>query len=209
MNIKEICDKLGLTIAELARKIGVGENYLYKIAAGTRPLSKRVQLQLDLLYRDGILEEDKRTSTQEPTQLHVAEAGVCSSRGQEPCDICGSVDVYQPREVIRTVHDNNHRLQAISTELEHLTKSLAAFAQFDTIIQTKVDAIVSTRSRQIIDVYNHHITAQARVMINTLQNVIRIMRDGKVSDECIIDILASLITQLEKLKGYEPPPVFH
>lgn len=207
----EIRENLGLSQDELSDMIGISRGYISHVEgrAGkiTQKLSRKIRLFLAKHYAEGITSHAPKAAQNDAN--HHEGNPVCPQCGFPPEDHIHPTDVveYQPREMIRTVNDNNEKLRVISLEIENMSKAMATFAHFDTIVQTKVDAIVSLRARQIIAVYNHHITAQARLMVNTLRNTVRVLKDGKASDECIIGILEDLAKQLELLKGYEPPIV--
>lgn len=204
MDIQQVYECTGLTRRELARELDVSENYLWMIESGKRKMSKTITLQIDNLMTkvmDSCQQPVDNPLPQSPTQPHA------------PCPVCGDpncglpLEPYQPRDVIRTVHDNNTKLKTITEELEVVMQSMRTLAQLDAMVQQRVDNVVSQHARGIIAVYNHHITAQAALMINTLRNTIVVMREGQISDACVIRILETLIDQLKNLKGYEPPPM--
>lgn len=211
-DLLEIRENMGLSQDSFADLIGISRGYISHVECGESEITKKLSRKIRSIIAK--FSESESFKKRERAAKHDADWQ------KQPCAICGEpikkhieeekqyiMTKYQPREVIQTVHDNNERLRMISTEIENVSKAVAAFAQFDTIVQNKVDALFAVRSRQIIAVYNHHITAQARLMINTLNNTVRVMRDGNVSTDCIVGILEDLAKQLETLKGYEPPPL--
>lgn len=202
MDIRQLCEAKGLTISKLARMVGKSENLLYKIAKGTRKITPDLEATLREIETAGNVQLS--TAVHKPVDKYSTKA--VNAGPEDLCPDCGlPLDTYQPRDVIRTVHDNNHKLKTITEELEVVMQSMRTLAQLDAMVQQRVDNVVSHHARGIIAVYNHHITAQAALMINTLKNTIVVMREGQISDACVIRILESLIDQLKNLKGYEPP----
>lgn len=210
MNLKEMCAQKGVSLPELAKIIDESQSLIYKIVNGTRKISPRVQRKLDAFFNESPVQFP--TSVQNPVEKYKTPFSTQLSK-PEVCPVCGDpacslpLEPYQPRDVIRTVHDNNTKLKTITEELEVVMQSMRTLAQLDAMVQQRVDNVVSHHARGIIAVYNHHITAQAALMINTLKNTIVVMREGQISDACVIRILESLIDQLKNLKGYEPPPM--
>lgn len=214
MNLKEMCAQKGVSLPELAKIIDESQSLIYKIVNGTRKISPRVQKKLDAFFNESTA--PLSTGVQNPVEKYKTPFSTQLSEPlipHEPCPVCGDpncglpLEPYQPRDVIRTVHDNNTKLKTITEELEVVMQSMRTLAQLDAMVQQRVDNVVSQHARGIIAVYNHHITAQAALMINTLRNTIVVMREGQISDACVIRILETLIDQLKNLKGYEPPPI--
>lgn len=204
MDIRQLCEAKGLTISKLARLVGKSENLLYKIASGTRKITPELEAALSKIEAEGNVQLS--TAVHKPVERYCTHP--VNAASDDLCPDCGlPLDTYQPRDVIRTVHDNNHKLKTITEELGVVMQSMRTLAQLDAMVQQRVDNVVSQHSRGIIAVYNHHITAQAALMINTLKNTIVVMREGQISDACVIRILETLIDQLKNLKGYEPPPM--
>lgn len=212
MNFKQLRENQGLTMKEIAQMLGVSENYLWMIESGKRKMSRLLSEKFNNIvesYTTGRNNVIEHPVEKPPTQL--AEADVCAVCGQKHCNAIrpDEVDIYQPRNIANTVLDNNNKLTEICNSMAILRDSAIALAKLDEIVHNRVASVMSTRSRAIITVYNHHIEAQARVMINDLESLIKLLKSGAITLDGAIMMLEDHKQHLADLRGYDPTDPKH
>lgn len=211
MDLKQVYDITGLTKRELAAKLGVGENYLWMIESGKRKMSKAITLQLQQLMSN-VTNNCQYPVEKPPTQpANIEEQATCALCGQKHCNAIrpDEVDIYQPKNIANTVLDNNHKLTEICDGISAISNGIGALTKLDKLIQHRVDNVMSTRSRALIAVYNHHIEAQAKVMINDLESLIKLLKAGAISLDGAIMMLEDHKQHLADLRGYDPSNPTH
>lgn len=219
MDFKQLRETQGLTMKEISQLLGVSENYLWMIESGKRKMSKLLSEKFDNIVADittnniNVVKSQSIPQQTDPS-LCTRECH-CEDESEEVCSICGQrhpageLDVYKPRNVANTVLDNNHKLTEISAGITAISNGIGAIAKLDTIIQRRVDNVMSTRSRALIAVYNHHIVAQARVMVSSLETLIDLIKNGAITLDGAIIMLEDLKRHLGDLRGYDPTDPLH
>lgn len=215
MDIRQIREKQGLSVREMAHKLGIGENYLYKIEAGLRPLSKNLRLQIELMDKN-----------QPQTNVQLYSGDNCTNTGvslqtappptptqDEPQDLA-IVPAETLTEHIEVVQQNNELLQEIRTDQEkelllkreqgrQLSEVLEFVQGLDEMMQKRVREIIDERTRTIIAATNHHIHTQAQVMITAIEGIINMVEAGVTNPDIFLRQLRAVRSQLEKMADFK------
>ena len=216
MNIREICEKQGLTIAQLAHKLGVSENLLYKVANGSRQMSRNLE--------EKIKEFTKSCTLQGHASIQLYSGNNCTNTGisiqespkpssQPPSDDLAVVPSETIVEQLEVVQDNNELLQKIREDQkrelnlkreqsQQLNEVLSFIQGLDDIMQRKVKEVIDDRTRTIIAASNHHIHSQALVMLTAIEGIINMVEADMVNKDIFIKQLSAVRNQLRELSTY-------
>ena len=215
MDIRQIREKQGLSVREMAHKLGIGENYLYKIEAGLRPLSKSLRLQIELMDKNQPQTNVQLYSGDNCTNTGVSlQAPPPTTPTQEAPDDLAVVPAETLTEHIEVVQANNELLQEIRTDQEkelllkreqgrQLSEVLEFVQGLDEMMQKRVREIIDERTRTIISATNHHIHTQAQVMITAIEGIINMVEAGVTTPDIFLRQLRAVRTQLEKMADFK------
>lgn len=218
MNIREICEKQGLTIAQLAHKLGVSENLLYKVANGSRQMSRNLE--------EKIKEFTKCCTLQGHASIQLYSGNNCTNTGisiQEspkpsspppPSEDLAIVPTETLTEHIEVVQQNNELLQEVRETQEQelrlkreqgrqLSEVLEFVQGLDEMMQKRVREIIDERTRTIIAATNHHIHTQAQVMITAIEGIINMVEAGVTNPDIFLRQLRAVRAQLEKMAEFK------
>lgn len=213
MNIREICEKQGLTIAQLAHKLGVSENLLYKVANGSRQMSRNLE--------EKIKEFTKCCTLQGRASIQLYSGDNCTNTGvsvqappaQPSDDTLSVVPSETIVEQLEVVQDNNELLQKIREDQkrelnlkreqsQQLNEVLSFIQGLDDIMQHKVKEVIDDRTRTIIAASNHHIHSQALVMLTAIEGIINMVEADLVNKDIFLKQLSAVRNQLRELSTY-------
>lgn len=218
MNIRQIREKLGFSVREMAQKLDIGENYLYKIESGMRPLSKALRLKLELMSK----EQGQNLPT---ASVQVCSGDNCTNTGisiqespkpssQPPSEDLAVVPTETLTEHIEVVQQNNELLQEVRETQEQelrlkreqgrqLSEVLEFVQGLDEMMQKRVREIIDERTRTIIAATNHHIHTQAQVMITAIEGIINMVEAGVTNPDLFLRQLRAVRAQLEKMADFK------
>jgi transcriptional regulator with XRE-family HTH domain len=211
MNVREIREKLGLTQAQLAEKLGASQNYLYMIESGRRQLSKLLCMKLENL--DNGFDNTCQNYAAINSNICNGDNNVIAP-AQPPPDDLAIVPTETLTEHIEVVQQNNELLQEIREDQEkelrlkreqgrQLSEVLEFVQGLDEMMQKRVREIIDERTRTIIAATNHHIHTQAQVMITAIEGIINMVEAGVTNPDLFLRQLRAVRAQLEKMADFK------